>query len=131
MRVKILEKFLLSEEGSEFFVRQLTRELSDDPGKDLPINGVNHELKKMKEIGLLRVRSKGGKKFFKVNPDFIFLEELRGIVKKGSMQVEKVAKKIQQSGNLQMLILTGVFTGKEAGIDIFIVGDLDKDKLNK
>ena len=130
-RVQILEKFLLADDEQEFFVRELTREL--DPKREIPINSVNRELKNLKSIGLLKVRTKNRKKYFRINKSFLVLEELKSIFRKGSIGIDSMTKKILKMGKIYLLIFSGIFIGDlSGGIDIFMVGDdLDKDKLNK
>lgn len=124
-RVKILQTFLLAPPEQEFFVRELTRILDEQ------INSIRRELENLKKIGLLKSRTRNRKKYFKVNSEFLIIEELRSIFRKGTTGGDEINKKISKLGKVELLILSGLFVGKDSGIDIFIVGNVDKTKLNQ
>jgi predicted transcriptional regulator len=75
-RVKLLRLYLLSPEGAEFFVRELTRDLDEQ------INSIRRELENLEKIGLLTSRNRERKKYYRIDPKFPILEDLRNIFKK-------------------------------------------------
>lgn len=122
-RVKLLKRFLLHPER-EFFVRELTRLLDEQ------INGVRRELANLKKIGLLRMRTKDRKKFYFVNKDFLFYAELRDIFLKSIFDKDDLAATLQELGQVDFMLLSGVFTSnKYSQVDLLVVGDIDKDIL--
>ncbi|PJC37434.1 hypothetical protein CO046_00700 [Candidatus Peregrinibacteria bacterium CG_4_9_14_0_2_um_filter_53_11] len=121
-RIKLLELFLLNPDG-EYFIRELTRRLDEQ------INSVRRELTNLKSVGLLKSRMKNRKKFYVVNKNFILFNELRSIILKTSGTLESIAKKIQKMGDLDLLVLSGVFLEKHTQTDLFAVGTIDKDQL--
>lgn len=121
-RIKLLETFLLNPDG-EFFIRELTRRLGEQ------INSIRRELGNLKSFGLLRSRFKNRKKFYIVNKHFILFNELRSIILKASSTLENLAKKIQEMGKLDLLIISGVFLEKNSPTDLFIVGEVNKQEL--
>ncbi len=123
-RVKILNIFLLSSSDKEYFIRELTRLLDEQ------INSIRRELENLKKIGLLKSRNRDRRKYYRVNTDFIFYNELQGMFRKGAVGGGDIAKRIDSFGKVNFLLFSGLFAGKEDGIDIFIVGDIDKEKLN-
>ncbi len=123
-RVKLLTLFLLNPDG-EFFVRELTRSLDEQ------INSVRRELDNLKRMGLLKSKMKNRKKFFTVNKSFILFKELRNIIIKASISTENLIKNISKMGTLDFMILSGVFVGKDSQVDILLVGDLNKNDLEK
>ncbi len=123
-RVKLFKMFLLSPQDKEFFIRELTRLLDEQ------INSVRRELNNLKKIGFLRVKNKNRKKYYRVNPDFLIYEELKSIFQKGNSRADEITKKISRMGKVDLLILSGSFVGKKEGIDILVVGDIDKTKLS-
>lgn len=123
-RVKLLKTFLLSPPGKEFFIRELTRLLEEQ------INSVRRELNNLKKIGLLKARNKNRKKYYRVNEEFLIYDELRSIFQKGSSDTDEIAKKIAKTGKVDLLILSGAFVGKKDGVDLVVVGDVDKTKLS-
>ena len=123
-RIKLLQIFLLSPEGKEFFVRELTRELGEQ------INSVRRELENLEKIGMLVSRTKDRKKYYKISSNFPILAELKGIFQKAGSSNLKILKKIQKMGKLDLLVLTGSFVGKTGNVDLVAVGNLDKRKFS-
>jgi hypothetical protein len=121
-RVKLLTIFLLNPD-QEFFIRELTRELDEQ------INSIRRELDNLKRLGLLKTKEKKRKKFYAVNKNFLLFNELKSIVLKGISNKDEISKKIASFGEVDVLILSGIFVNKESLIDMLIVGKIDKDKL--
>ncbi len=123
-RVKLLRLYLLSPEGSEFFVRELTRDLDEQ------INSIRRELENLEKIGMLSSKTRERKKYYRVNVKFPILEELRSIFQKAESTSLKILKKIQKMGRLDLLVLTGSFVGVPNNVDLVAIGNLDKKKLS-
>lgn len=121
-RIKLLTNFLLNPDG-EFFIRELTRKLDEQ------INSVRRELDNLKKLGLLRSRMRNRKKYYIVNKKFILYNELRSIVIKSMNSQENTIKKIKKLGEVELLILSGIFIDKDAHADLLIVGNIDKNQL--
>ena len=121
-RVKLLTLFLVNTE-EEFFVRELTSKLHEQ------INSVRRELDNLKKIGFLKSRVKNRKKFFVVNKNFIFFPDLRNIILKSLHSPDSVIKKIQKFGMVDFVLLSGVFVDKASSVDLLLVGEIDKEKL--
>ncbi len=121
-RIKLLETFLLNPDG-EFFIRELTRRLDEQ------INSVRRELSNLKSIGLLKSRFKNRKKYYVVNKHFIFFNELKSMIIKASSTLENISKKLQKLGDIDLLLISGVFLEKKSPTDLFIVGKIDKQQL--
>jgi len=123
-RVKILTIFLLNPDG-EFFIRELTRELDEQ------INSIRRELDNLKSLGLLKSKNKNRKKYYTVNKNFILFNELKSIVIKGMSNKDDVTRKISSFGQIELLLLSGIFVDRESIIDLLIVGEIDREKLEK
>lgn len=123
-RVKLLRLYLLSPEGQEFFVRELTRSLDEQ------INSIRRELENLEKIGMLRGKLRERKKYYSVNPQFPILNELRSIFQKAEGPHQQILKKIQRFGIVDVLVLTGAFVDISGGVDIVVVGKLDKERLS-
>jgi len=121
-RVKLLTLFMLNPEG-EFFVRQLTRDLDEQ------INSIRRELDNLKKMGLLKSRMKNRRKFYSVNKDFLIYRDLRNIIVKATNSSENLIKQIAKLGNLDFLLISGVFLKKDTPVDLLLVGKIDKDEL--
>ncbi|MBP7670705.1 hypothetical protein KA119_00220 [Candidatus Gracilibacteria bacterium] len=123
-RVKLLTVFI-SNPGEEFFIRELTRKLDEQ------INSVRRELDNLKKIGLLKSKTKNRKKYFHINEDFIFFQELRSIIIKALSSNDKLTSDLKKLGDLEMIIFSGLFTNRETeSVDLLLVGEIDREKLN-
>lgn len=123
-RVKLLSVFLLNPDA-EFFIRELTRKLSEQ------INSIRRELDNLRKIGLLKSRTRNRKKYFYINREFIIFNELRDIILKSMNTDSELIHQIIRMGQVDFLLLSGVFVGKESPVDLLLVGEVDKEKLQK
>ena len=123
-RVKLLTIFLLKPDD-EYFVRELTRELDEQ------INSIRRELDNLKKLGLLKSRAKNRKKFFMVNKNFVLFNELRSIIIKATNSSENLIKNITKMGDVDFLLISGVFLQRETAVDLLVVGKVDKENLGK
>jgi len=131
-RVKLLHLFLNNTE-EKYFVRELTRVL------DSQINAIRRELDNLHKFGIVKIvdaddenkSDKTKRKFFQADPKFVLYPELKSIFQKASFLVEKkFANTLKKAGKIHYLALTGYFVGdKNLAIDILIVGDLNKKKV--
>lgn len=124
-RVKLLNLFF-SQPKQEFFVRELTRVLGEQ------INSIRRELESLQEWGLLTSRLKDGKKYFSLDISFFLYPELKRIFEKSESPALSIAKNLKKIGKVDILIVSGVFVGApDSPVDIFIVGNIDKEKLSE
>jgi predicted transcriptional regulator len=121
-RVKLLRTFLLNPD-EEFFIRELTRKLDEQ------INSVRRELDNLKKIGLLKSRVRNRKKYYYINKDFLIYSELRDIFLKAGSNDEQMGRAIAKMGQVDFLLLSGVYVGQDASVDLLLVGEVDKKKL--
>ncbi|MFO0780833.1 MAG: hypothetical protein U0519_03020 [Candidatus Gracilibacteria bacterium] len=121
-RVKLLTLFLLNPD-EEYFIRELTRRLDEQ------INSVRRELDNLKKMGLLKSKEKNRKKYYVVNKNFIVFNELKGIILKAMGDKESLIKKISQLGDIDVMVLSGLFVEKESPLDLLLVGKVDRESL--
>lgn len=122
-RIKLLTLFLMNTE-EEYFIRELTRKLDEQ------INSIRRELDNLKKIGFLKSKTKLRKKYYAVNKDFIFLEELKSIIIKALSSNDLLIKEISHMGDVKVLALSGLFVNRETeSVDMLIVGNVDREKL--
>jgi len=122
-RIKLLTLFLLHPD-EEYFIRELTRKLSEQ------INSVRRELDNMKKIGILKSKFKNRKKFYVVDKNFVIFQELRSIILKTLADHEAIAKKLSKCGDIDYMVLSGIFVNKNSTVDLLIVGNnINRDKL--
>ena len=143
-RVKILKLFLLHPDQT-YYIRQVARDL------ELQVNSVRRELDNLESFGLLNSRmatkeekekeseqssSKGKtqeKKYYYVNQNFVLYEEIKSLlIKSQVLYREDFVESLKQLPHIQLVILTGLFVNDpEAKIDVFVVGNVNKKKLQK
>jgi len=121
-RIKLLKLFLLNPDD-ERYIRELTRQLDEQ------INSIRRELENLKKTGLLRSKTKLGKKYYFINKDFIFYNELRSMFQKATQSIPEIVKKIESFGSPQVLVLSGIFLNKDSSVDMMMVGQIDREKL--
>ncbi len=121
-RVKLLKLFLLNPE-EEYFVRELTRVLDEQ------INSIRRELDNLKKMGLLKSRTKNRRKFYSINSNFVLFRELRNIVIKAELSSDNLIKNISKMGEVDFLLISGMFLKKNGPVDLLIVGDVNKEEL--
>jgi hypothetical protein len=123
-RIKLLSLFLLNPD-SEFFIRELTRKLDEQ------INSIRRELENLKKLGILKTKNRNRKKYYVVNKQFMLYTELRSIFLKAVSEKESIVKSINEFGDIDVIVLSGMFTEKESPIDLLIVGSIDRSKMEE
>lgn len=121
-RVKLLTLFLTNPD-EEFFIRELTRKLDEQ------INSIRRELDNLRKVGLLRTKTKNRKKYYMVNKDFVLYTELKGIIHKAHSDKESIVRHLSEFGEVDVVVLSGIFVDKEAPVDILMVGRVDREGL--
>lgn len=131
-RVKLLYLFYGNPNRS-FYVREITRKIDEQ------INSVRRELSNLLSIGIIKSDTSGNKLYYEVNQKYRHYDSLRAIFAQASTKKEPAAaaaddtaQKLQALGHVDFALLTGVFTrDKIAPVDVFIVGDVNRHKLDK
>ena len=122
-RIKLLTVFLLNP-NAEYFIRELTRKLDEQ------INSIRRELDNLKKAGILKSRTKNRKKYYYIDKNCQYLEELKSIFVKALNDKSEFAKDIAKMGLVKLIVLSGQFIEKDTEtVDMLIVGRVDKDRL--
>ena len=121
-RVKLFQQFLLNPK-EEFFIRELTRILDEQ------INSLRRELENLERIGMLKSSERNRKKYYRLNPHCPILSELTSIIRKNEKSFTALLTKASKVGGIDIMMLGGEFIGKEADVDVFVVGDMKKSDL--
>ena len=138
-RVKLLQLFM-SNPNRSFYVREITRKVEEQ------INSVRRELSNLLSIGVITSDTSNNRLYYEVNQKFTYYEPLAQMFGDKAITTKKVARKnatdsaeqtdstleadIRSLGNVQLAVITGQFTRDEtSGIDMMIVGDINKTKL--
>ena len=130
-RVKLLRLFL-NNPTTDYYVRELTRKISEQ------INSVRREIENLMILGLIIEvipddKKKDRKRYYKANVDFPLYHELKSLVVKTRMLLEKdIMRSISSLGQVQYLAFCGMFCDElESPTDILIIGRVNREKLNK
>lgn len=115
-RVKLLNYFLRNPD-QQYFVRELTRLTGEH------INSIRRELGNLMEFGLISETKKDQKKFYKTKKNFLLYNELRALFTKTDTIIEQeIQEDLDAIGDVDVIILTGVFTGVETQTDLLMAG---------
>jgi len=128
----------MSNPNRSFYVREITRKVEEQ------INSVRRELANLLSIGVITSDTSNNRLYYEVNQKFAQFEAL-SMMFGDTPSIKKLPKKkagsddtvsdtleaeIRSLGNVQLALLTGQFTRDEqSGIDILLVGDLNKTKV--
>lgn len=132
-RVKLLHLFY-SNPNRSFYVREITRKIDEQ------INSVRRELANLLSIGIISSDNTNNRLYYEVNQKYEFYKPLVAIFGQvaGATPKTKVeaASMVPDSlgnlGNVEVALFTGQFTRDESsGVDVLIVGDINKTQLNK
>lgn len=124
-RTKLLTLFLLNPE-QEFYVRELTRRLNER------INSIRRELLNLTKMGLLSSRLRDKRKYYSVNKNFIIFKELKALISKANTAPQrKLAKSLEGLGRIRYACLSGFFTQSPSRVDLLLVGEAHRKKLEK
>lgn len=134
-RVKLLSLFL-NNPGRPYFVREITRKIDEQ------INSVRRELSNLLSVGIVKSTSANNKLYYEVDDSYEYYEPLRQIFttvqvsnKKMDAEIKEedtIATKLKTTGQVELAWLSGSFVRDDVvGVDIVVVGDVNKAKLAK
>ena len=137
-RVLLLRLFINNPEKF-YFVREISRNL------ELHLNSVRRELANLESIGIIEASTKedfekevekelkDNKKYYKLNRNFIFVDELRSLLVKSNLIMDQsLLEKVDKMGDIYFFLLSGVFVGwEEAPADLLVVGNVKKPAFQK
>jgi len=99
------------------------------------INAVRRELERLHRIGFLKKSGRGNRLFYSVKPDFVFLDELLGMVVKETGLGRALLEKKDELGRINFALLSKAFAkgrvSKPSEIDLLIVGKVSTPLLSK
>ncbi len=125
-RIQLLLKLFLNADIS-CYLRELAAEFKVAPSTIKP------ELDSLSRAGYLTQKQNGRSILFRANTKHPLFPEIHSIVKK-SLGIDKVIENVKEKlGQVDAVyILDDYANGKDSGlIDLLIVGDIDRERLNK
>ena len=126
-RIEILKLFLFNAEDS-FYQRQISLLTHQ------PIRGVQREVKKLCDIGLIEKSIKGNRIYYKANRSCAIFEELRRILLKDAGIAEVLKKNFVNSDAIRVAFIYGSYAqGREnllSDIDLLVIGTITAKELS-
>ncbi len=134
-RVKLLQLFYTNPNRS-FYVREMTRKIGEQ------INSVRRELSNLLNIGIITSDTTDNKLYYEVNQKYEYFDPLKLIFGNSPAKtkhqdrppsdVNGIAQDLKQIGHIDLALYSGQFTRDDtAGVDVLIVGDVNKNALQK
>lgn len=141
-RVNLLQLFL-NNPSQPYYLRELARKLKTQ------LNSVRREVNNLEKIGIIKsvqlvvpltgkkgkkvkkTIKRGSKKYFLADTDFILYPELKGLLLKAKLLLERsFVSKIEKMAKVKLFILTGAFVGIEGFVtDMLLVGTVNRKRL--
>lgn len=126
VRIKLL-KYFLTHASTQIHLRGAVREIDEE------INAVRRELIRLEEINLITSETKGNRKYYHLNLDGPFLEELRGMIFKSFGMGAELSKNITKLGKVDAILLLGNYIKldkeQEYPVDLVVIGDPNMEIL--
>ncbi len=121
----VLGFFLAAPERS-FSILEVSKRLR------VPYLAAAHSLTKLSSIGLLRIFSKKGKKYYLINSKYKLLPELKNqSLRAGIKYQDELFSAIKRLGEIKAAFLSGIFCGHPTlPVDILLVGKVNLRKLS-
>ena len=128
VRIKTIKYFVFNVEAP-IHLRALVRELKEE------VNAVRRELNRLDELGFIHSEVRGNRKFFNLNKDYFFLDEMLGLFHKSFGVGGAIINNIDKLGEVNFVVLTGSFTyftppNKDI-IDLVVIGNINIDVLTE
>lgn len=128
VRVRIIKLFLTNPDA-QFHVREITRRVG------MEINAVRRELSRLNRIKFLKRTPRGNRVFYSVRPDFVFLDELLGMVAKETGLGQAILEKREELGKINFALFAKPFVkgrvSKPSEVDLLIVGKISTSLISK
>lgn len=127
VRVKALKFFMLNPTKS-IHLRGAVREFEEE------INAVRRELLRLESAKLLIAEDKGNRKYFRLNLEHPFINELMGLFHQAHGLGGEIVENIKALGDIHFAFLTSAYTkgfyyGMQV-VDLVIIGQVEMDVLD-
>jgi len=128
VRVSLLNTFFLHPEGS-IYLRELERITGED------YKSISNELRNLEGIGLLHSNKSGNMKYFRLNPEFLFFNELKSIFFKAMGAAALLKQVLSDIEGIEFAFIYGSYaSGTEndkSDIDLIVIGKYKVEGLLK
>lgn len=127
-RIKLLQE-LYYQPTEMFYIRQLTRMTGEK------LNSVRRELKNLDQAGVLESEWRGNKRFYWVKQDYIFYQQILGLVVRTKGLGKEIIDQEKKLGQIKYVVFSGKFARgippQEDEIEILVVGKVVIPELGK
>ena len=127
-RIAVLKLFLFNPEDS-YYLREISFLAN------IPIRGVQREVKKLKEIDLLEESVSGNRVYYRANRKSPIFEDLKRIFFKTEGIVKALKESFEDKKKIDFAFIYGSYAkGEEttsSDIDLMVLGDIQSKKLSK
>ncbi len=127
-RIKLLQELYYQPEEM-FYIRQLTRKTEEK------LNSIRRELKNLDEAGVLKSEWRGNKRYYWVDQDFQFHQEILGLVLKTKGLGKEIIDQSQKLGQIKYLLFSGKFARnippEDDEIEVLVVGKVVLPELGE
>jgi len=128
VRVRIIKLFLTNPD-SQFHVREIARRVGAE------INAVRRELSRLRRINFLKKSPRGNRIYYSVRPDFIFLDELLGMVAKETGLGQAILERREELGKINFALFAKAFVkgrvSKPSEVDLLLIGKVSLPLMTK
>jgi hypothetical protein len=123
VKVKIMRLFLFNPE-TVFTTNDIAERAQEQLSK------VRREVSNLEKTGLIKNRSKGGKRGFVLNSTFSYMKPLQNfLINIEPFKPNELVKRLSKLGSIKLIITAGVFIqNPESRADLLVVGDNVKRK---
>jgi len=120
---------LLTNPKRRFYVREISRGIGGN------VTSVRCELKKLSSIGLLTSEKEGNLLYYKINTKCLLYKELKGLIYKTEAFGSYLKDMAKLPGDVRVAFVYGSTAydqeRERSDIDLFVLGDIDGEKLHK
>lgn len=120
------------ENADDAFTEGFIEKEAEEAKKQENIKASKQKNKKTKKQTSAKINNQE-KKYYQINIDFPLIDEIKSLIVSAQLLYkDELIEKIKRTGNVKLLILTGIFTNNpKAEVDVLVVGKIDKDKLKR
>jgi len=128
VRIKVIKYFIFSPD-IPIHLRGLVREIQEE------INAVRRELTRLCDIDFIRTEVRGNRRYFVLNRDYVFINELLSIFHKSFGLGGLILKNLHNLGEIDYALLTGSIINflppNPNLIDLVLIGQIDVSALSE
>lgn len=123
-RAKLLKLFC-THADEQFFVRELTRHISEH------LNAVRRELANLEALKIIKSKNLGQKKYYQADSNNALFKAVKDLFSSAELEQRKLLlQKFKSIKGLKQIIVSGIFENEKiASTDALIIGDLETKSL--